>query len=67
MLNTKYTGFSIYGRALCLVVDPPSEREEMAVPSAASKRRKASKEKAQGGIEDWYVNTRNEEPGMDDT
>jgi hypothetical protein len=49
-----------------LVVDPPSEREEMAVPSAASKRRKASK-KAPGGIEDWYVNTRNEEPGMDDT
>ena len=67
MLNTKYTGFSIYGRALCLVVDPPSEREEIAVPSAASKRRKASKKKAQGGIEDWYVNTRNEEPGMDDT
>ena len=66
MLNTEYTGFSIYGRALCLVVDPPSEREEMAVPSAASKRRKASK-KAPGGIEDWYVNTRNEEPGMDDT
>jgi hypothetical protein len=47
-----------------LVVDPPSEREEVSVPSV--KKRKGSK-KAQAGIEDWFVNTRIEEPGIDDS
>lgn len=65
-MNTEYTGFSIYGRALCLVVDPPSEREAMVVPSAATKKRKVTK-KGQGGIEDWFVNARNEEPAIDDS
>jgi hypothetical protein len=48
-----------------LVVDPPSERDEASVPSV-TKKRKGSK-KAQAGIEDWFVNTRIEEPGIDDS
>jgi hypothetical protein len=59
-LNTEYTGFSIYGRALCLVVDPPG-------PHAESLVRKKKARKERGGIEEWFVNMRGEEAGIDDT
>jgi hypothetical protein len=45
------------------VVDPLGVSEEV-IPTAA-KKRKTRKEK--GGIEEWFVNTRNEVPGIDDS
>ena len=64
-LNTDYTGFSIYGRALCLVVDPPSETDDLTIPSMTRKRKVS--QKGHAGIEDWFVNTRIEELGIDDS
>lgn len=61
MLNTEYTGFSIYGRALCLVVDPPSPQ----ATEAPVRKKQAKKDK--GGIEEWFVNTRGDLPGIDDS
>ena len=63
MLNTEYTGFSIYGRALCLVVDPPAVQTTETVVRV--KKRKPREVK--GGIEEWFVNSGNEAPGIDDS
>jgi hypothetical protein len=46
-----------------LVVDPPAQKVEMAVPS---KRKKAA-EKPQGGIEEWFINAQHEDVGIDDS
>jgi len=62
-LNTQYSGFPIYGKALCLVVDPPLPASESTVPSRSKKKPK----KAKGGVDEWFVNNANEEPGIDDT
>lgn len=62
-LNTEYSGFPIYGKALCLVVDPPQSTSEAA---GTSKQKRKSK-KARGGIDEWFVNNPNEAPGIDDT
>jgi len=61
-VNTEYTGFSIYGRSLCLVVDPPAA--QMAEVTLPTKKKRTKKVK--NGIEEWFVNTQNEEPGIDD-
>ena len=62
VLNTSYTGFSIYGRSLCLVVDPPNPTTDEVIP----KRKRARTEKGKGGIEEWFVNAHGEEPSVDD-
>lgn len=36
------------------------------MPSLTKKKREIT-QKGQGGIEDWFVNTRIEEPGIDDS
>jgi len=62
MLNTEYSGFPIYGKALCLVVDPP-------LPAKASVDRSRSKRKSKkgnGGIDEWFVNNQSEAPAIDD-
>jgi hypothetical protein len=61
-VNTEYTGFSIYGRSLCLVVDPPMI-QTTEVPAPKKKRAK----KVKGGIGEWFVNSQNEVPGLDDS
>lgn len=62
MVNTDYTGFPIYGRSLCLVVDPPmGQTTEVSAP--VKKRAK----KVNGGIEEWFINAQNEVPGIDDS
>ena len=62
VVNTDYTGFSIYGRSLCLVVDPPvAPLTEVTVPT-----KKKTTKKVKGGIEEWFVNTQYEVPGIDD-
>jgi len=48
-----------------LVVDPPAERQEGTVLSGGRKKRSTTKGK--GGIEEWFVNTRNDVPGIDDS
>lgn len=64
-LRTEYTGFSIYGKSLCLVVDPPAETQQGTV--APGGRRKRGTKKGTGGIEEWFVNTRNDAPAIDDS
>ena len=59
-LNTTYTGFSIYGKALCLVLEPPTGN----APAPLVRKKKAKS--AEGGIENWFVNQQREEPGIDD-
>jgi hypothetical protein len=44
------------------VVDPPTTGSETVVTT----KRKRGK-KVQGGIEEWFVNTVNDEPGIDDS
>ena len=61
-LKTDYTGFSIYGRSLCLVVDPPVQQE-----TVQAGRRKKINQKGKMGIEEWFVNTRNDVPAIDDS
>jgi hypothetical protein len=62
VLNTDYTGFSIYGHSLCLVVDPPTTQAEVALPV---KKKRAKK--AKGGVEEWFVNINNDVPSVDDS
>jgi hypothetical protein len=45
------------------VVDPSGVRED--IIATTTKKKKPRKEK--GGIEEWFVNTRNEDPGIDDS
>lgn len=64
ILKAEYAGFSIFGRSLCLVVDPPAPRTNEISAPAAKKRKKAKE--VVGGIEEWFVNTRNDVPSIDD-
>jgi len=63
MLNTEYSGFPIYGKALCLVVDPPLPVQA----SLGTSRSKRKSKKGNGGIDEWFVNNQSETPAIDDT
>jgi len=62
-LNTEYSGFSIYGKALCLVVDPPLPTNDL----VGTSRSKRNSKREKGGIDEWLVNNQSEAPGIDDT